>query len=136
MVILSDMDKKNIGNMLQTDHKYCSYPEGMPKEVVRAFMVTPLDGLKSNEAMEIPFFGDMGELASMPVPLGFVDHVGIHNLAVQIHDELTRKGWNNSLEVIKTIEESIEKFSNENKTGRVFRVEHLDSFHIRLTPVE
>lgn len=40
MVILSDSDKQNISNMLEGGSKYCSYPENVPAEQIKAFMET------------------------------------------------------------------------------------------------
>jgi len=37
MVILSDKDKKNIGNMID-ETKYCAYPEGWSEEDIDNFM--------------------------------------------------------------------------------------------------
>lgn len=40
MVILSDMDKKNISRMYDECSKYCGYPEGFPVEYIEEFMKT------------------------------------------------------------------------------------------------
>ncbi len=38
MVILSKQDKENINNMNEQAHKYCSYPDEIPKEQIIEFM--------------------------------------------------------------------------------------------------
>lgn len=38
MIILTREDKKNINNMWDNVYKYCSYPEGTPKEEIKKFM--------------------------------------------------------------------------------------------------
>jgi len=38
MVILTEQDKKNIGNMIPGSTKYCVYPKPISKEVIEKFM--------------------------------------------------------------------------------------------------
>lgn len=40
MVILSDVDKKNISQMYDECSKYCGYPEGIPESDIEEFMKT------------------------------------------------------------------------------------------------
>lgn len=38
MVILNDVDKNNIKNMLPTATKYCSFPDTIPLDKIKEFM--------------------------------------------------------------------------------------------------
>lgn len=63
----------------------------------------------------------------------FMTQTEIHNLAVAVAMALDRR---NGFEVIKRIETAIADHIKEDQAGKVFRIEHLDADHVRLTPVQ